>query len=515
MVNVINNINKASWRFLEENLIPSHEKQDRLFQSITVIKKTMLTVLSIPIVTITSILALASKVVNYVVHFFMAKEKIDPKNHFSAVVKDGKLWNQLGDIKESLLQDPPGKDHPNFLYGIASCTYQDSGAIHCPHSQWSHWEHKVLEKNNQSGKSANLFELYKTQPMEVVSRLKKLEVNCYRTSVEWSQIEPQQGKFNKEALKVYADFCKLLRDHGIQPMITLHHFSEPQWFHDLGSFENEENIAHFVNFSEYVYAELAQPYKTHAALVEYFCTINEPGIEAFGRFIRAGFSPGKLLNFERGAQFLKGALKAHFAAYKALKKINPETKIGFTHQYFRLITSNPLIFAASKYLNHLISEVTLNLFKTQTFEVKVPFSCHVIEQFKPEDMGADFIGVQFYGRPIISLFGPTTQHKEEEMTQMPFHEDPAGLYEAITEVHKATKKPIIVTENGISTHDPKQRARYMERALYALREAEKNLGKDVVLGYIKWCFVNNLEWDLGMYPQAFGAYTLESDSSLE
>jgi beta-glucosidase len=513
MRNIVNNVNVSVWRFLEECLLPSHEKQNYLQKSITILKKTVLTLLTLPVVTVTSVFATAAKVVISVAEFFRSKPKPDPKADFSAVLKDTRLWKQLGDIKEDLLINPPGKDNPDFLYGTASCTYQDSGYENCPDSQWHLWEKKVLKETNQSGKSANLFELYKTNPMEVISRLEKLGVNCYRTSIEWSHIEPIQGKFNKDLLKVYVDFCKELRNHGIQPMITLHHFSEPRWFHDLGSFESEENISHFVRFSEYVYKELTQDYKGKA-LVDHFCTINEPGIEAFGRFIRAGFSPGGILNFERAAQFLKGALKAHFAVYKALKKIKPDTKIGFTHQYFHLISTNPLIFAGAKYLTHLINDVTLNLFRTHKFEVRVPLSCHVIEEFSLEELRSDFIGVQYYSRPIVGLLGPTTQHKEEEKTQMPFREDPDGLYEAIIEVHRATNKPIIITENGVSTHDPKQRARYMERALYALREAEKKLGKEIVRGYIEWSFVDNLEWDLGMNPQAFGAFAVDKDGKI-
>jgi beta-glucosidase len=508
MANVISDLNGSTWKFLEGCLIPpsSHEVKNYLEKSIIIIKNTVLAIFTIPVAAVTSVLATAAKASMIVKEFFTSKSTPDPKKNFSTVLEDSRLWEKLGEIQKDLIENPPGKDNPNFLYGTASCTYQDSGYVTCPDSQWHPWEKKILKEDNQSGKSLNLFELYKTDPMAVISRLEKLGVNCYRTSIEWSHIEPKQGEFNKDLLKVYVDFCKQLRDHGIEPMITLHHFSEPKWFHDLGSFEKEENISHFVKFSEYVYKELAQPYNGKP-LVGYFCTINEPNVEAFSRFIRGVYSPGITFNFERAAHFLKGALKAHFAVYTALKKIEPDTKIGFTHQYLHFIPANPLVLPATKYLTHMINEITLNLFKTNTFEAKVPLACHVVEHFKPEEIKADFIGLQYYTRPIIGLTGSTTQNSEEAMTKMPFREDPAGLYEAIVETHKATNRPIIVTENGISTNDPVQRARYMERALYALREAERTLGKDVVAGYIQWCIVNNFEWDLGMNPQAFGAYS--------
>lgn len=508
MVNLINDVNGATWGFLEGCLLPHHEKQNYLQKSVTIIKKVALVTITIPVVAVTSVLAVASRIVVITVSIFTRTSTPDPKKDFSAVLKDTKLWDQLKDVRKDLLKNPPGKNNPDFLYGTASCTYQDSGYEHCPKSQWHNWEKKILKEDNQSGKSANLFELYKTDPEEVISRLEKLGVNSYRTSIEWSQIEPEMGKFDKKALNVYVKFCKELRKHGIEPMITLHHFSEPQWFHDVGSFEKEENIAHFVKFSEYVYKELAKTYQGKP-LVEYFCTINEPAIEAFSRYIRGAYSPGVTFNFDRAAHFLKGALKAHGATYNALKAINPNTKIGFSHQYLHFIPTNPLVLPATRYLTHIINEVTLNLFKTGKFEARVPFACHVVEKFTPEQLKTDFIGVQYYVRPIIGLTGCIPEHSKEAMTEMPFREDPAGLYQAVVDVHTAFNKPVIVTENGISTHDDKQRARYMERALYALREAEKTLGEGALAGYMQWSLVDNLEWDLGMKPQAFGAYSLK------
>ncbi len=95
------------------------------------------------------------------------------------------------------------------------------------------------------------------------------------------------------------------------------------------------------------------------------------------------------------------------------------------------------------------------------------------------------------------------------MTQMPFCEDPEGLYEAIIETHKAYKAPVIVTENGISTHDDKQRERYLIRALYATERAAKVISEENLLGYYLWSFADNFEWDMGMKPQAFGAFTID------
>lgn len=500
--------NEKAWAFLSHSLTPPHFQIPRGSAQwcFTLLSQTGRSLLSLPVVALTSSLAIAEKTLSIPLSVCSRKRSQDPNKNFSTVLHDSRQWANIQNIRQKLLSSPPGNANKNFLYGTASCTYQDSGYTHCPNSQWHLWEKKILPPNNQSRSSANLFALYQTDPQAVLSRLETLGVNSYRTSVEWSQIEPTPGTFDDAKLDVYVNFCTLLLQHGIEPMITLHHFSEPQWFHDKGSFERAENIQDFVKFSQHVYERLTQDVKGRP-LVKYFCTINEPAIEAFSRFIRGAYSPGVHWNFHRASLFLKGALKAHCAVYKALKSLPvQDTKIGFTHQYLRFIPGNALVTPVTYYLSELINESTLNLFKTHIFSMQVPFACHVVEKFDPQELQTDFVGVQYYTRPFINLRGSVTSHTQEAMTAMPFREDPAGLYEALIRTYEACKKPLFVTENGISTHESQQRARYMQHALYALKEAEKTLGPGILQAYYQWCFTNNFEWDLGMHPQAFGVF---------
>ncbi|MBS0616265.1 MAG: glycoside hydrolase family 1 protein [Verrucomicrobia bacterium] len=441
-----------------------------------------------------------TKVFRYGYSYF-TKRKEDPINDFSSVCRNPRLW-------EKIPQNTPielGKGNPHFLVGAATCTYQDSGSINCINSQWALRE-KTMPANNRSSKGPNLFEVYQNDPQQIIDRLKKLGVNSYRFSIEWSHIQPHSEKdFDEVKLQVYVNFCKKLKESGIKPMITLHHFSEPQWFYKLGSFEKEENIQHFVNFCVKVFPTLAE----HC---DYFCTINEPTIEAFSRYVRGAFLPCVTIDFKRGGDFLRGALKAHNLVYEKLKALKPTAQIGIVHQRLSFRAANPLLYPITRTLSYFVNEVTLNYFKTGIFEMKILFFCRMRDE-KLGKLKTDFIGLQYYVRPLIG-FGPTSDFAP--MTQMPFHEDPEGIYEAILEVHEATEKPIIVTENGISTHDDTQRARYMWRALYATAEAAKKIRKEGLmatenlLGYYVWSLCDNFEWDMGMNPQKFGAYSMEN-----
>ncbi|MGH2639936.1 MAG: family 1 glycosylhydrolase, partial [Rhabdochlamydiaceae bacterium] len=348
-----------------------------------------------------------------------------------------------------------------------------SGSTNCPDSQWPAWEiQKIANPADRSGKSANLFGLYKTpeERRSLINRLQRLEVTTYRFSVEWSHLQPQKDSpINKENLQVYVDLCKQLRDAGIHPSVTLHHFSEPLWFHQMGSFEKEENIDCFVEFAEAVFTALTVSYQGQP-LVEQFYTINEPAIEAFSRYVMGSFScspadpqargatlvgkifelfarhvlgrltTGTILNFNRAGHFLRGALRAHSKVYERLKSKNDLVQIGIVHQYLQFIPARPLLVPVTKYFTHLINKTSLHYFKTGEFNLKMPF-CHIAS--KDPIPKTDFVGLQYYVRPVIGLTGSTGYH--EPMTLMPFREDPEGLYEAITETYSHVNKPIVIT----------------------------------------------------------------------
>lgn len=398
----------------------------------------------------------------------------------------------------------PGEGNPDFEYSISSSTYQDSGSVNCPNSQWKFWESQCIKNpSNRSGKSANLFYLYKHDPHLVVQRLLQLGVTGYRTSIEWSHIEPEQGNFNYTNLETYSNFFKLCRQQGIAIDITLHHFSEPDWFHKKGSFTHPEGPQDFGRFVTYVMENLKE-----AIYIRNFWTINEPAIEAFSRYIRGAFSPGLKMNFPKAAQFLLGAFKAHNVAYDIIHHHKRNAKVGFTHQYLKFLSTSPLFFPITRYLNAITNDATLGTLETNLFKLKIPFLCNIRE---PIHLKVDQMGVQIYTRPVIGFTGSTTLWNEP-MTLMPFREDPEAAYEAVTEVARVSRRAVIVTETGISTQDEVQRARYLTRVLHAIKRALRD-GVPVA-GVNLWTFTDQLEWDMGMKPQAFGCYSLTPQGTL-
>jgi beta-glucosidase len=118
----------------------------------------------------------------------------------------------------------------------------------------------------------------------------------------------------------------------------------------------------------------------------------------------------------------------------------------------------------------------------------------------------DFVGVQNYGRSLIDATGEIRPPKEVERNSLSLEYYPAGLGNAVRYVHAATSKPILVSENGISTNDDMQRIRYIDGALAGLRAAMAD--GIPVLGYIHWSLLDNFEWSIGYGPK-FGLVAVD------
>ena len=97
----------------------------------------------------------------------------------------------------------------------------------------------------------------------------KLGVNAFRLSIEWSRIEPEEGKWDKKAIEHYQKVLEELKKKNITPFVTLHHFTNPLWFAKKGGWLNARSVYYFCRFVKYVANEFE-------GKVIFWVTINEP-----------------------------------------------------------------------------------------------------------------------------------------------------------------------------------------------------------------------------------------------
>tara|TARA_B100002051_G_scaffold155025_1_gene146565 strand:+ start:1527 stop:2912 length:1386 start_codon:yes stop_codon:yes gene_type:complete len=396
----------------------------------------------------------------------------------------------------------------SFIWGTATASHQVEG--NCKNN-WSEFEKGLksdgspnIKDNQISGLACDHWNRYK----EDIKLIKKLGVGHYRFSVEWSKIEPEMGKYNKEALGHYSNLIDDLLKNNIKPVITLHHFSHPIWFDKIGAFEKKENISYLVSFSERVFDK-------YSDRVKYWCTINEPGVVAVQGYFTGMFPPGEQ-NSSKTAHVFKNLLESHVQIYHALKShINgSKVKIGIVkniNQFepWRRYHLFDWLFTIA--LNHIFNWSTINFLKTGKLKFRIPGLMWLTHKNLEAKNSLDFFGLNYYSHNHIKFnlfkkdYSELKYHSKDIMTDMPYTIYAEGIYRAI-ELVSCLKVPILITENGVADKDDNIRSEYITKYLYAVSKAIDD-GYNVV-GYYYWSLMDNFEWAFG-YDMRFGLYHVD------
>ncbi len=397
-----------------------------------------------------------------------------------------------------------------FVWGAASAAHQVEGG-HQNINNFGRWEkqfHANGEPTIVNGDKSGIAVDHWNRVEEDTQLMIDLGLDAYRFSVSWSKIMPAPGVVDQAALQHYVDEVDTLIANGITPMVTLHHFTHPIWFEDLGGFEKQKNIAHFVEFSVIVFEALQSK-------VKQWCTINEPGVYMFDGYLSGHFPPGKV-DPQLAGKVLENLMRAHVQVYTKLKSLPGGDKASIG-----LVKNMMQMDAQSQYniMDHFIkffadnnyNEAVLRLFRTDEFEFYMPTMADLSSKIDGASKSLDFIGLNYYSHYAFNFNGNIDESLEakaysgEVMTDMDYGIYPEGIYRAIKRISQLDV-PIIITENGIADDKDDRRADYIDRTLYAVSKAIED-GYDV-RGFYYWSLTDNFEWNLG-YGQRFGLYHVD------
>ena len=76
-------------------------------------------------------------------------------------------------------------------------------------------------------------------------------LNTYRFSLEWSRIEPEEGEFSRAALDHYRRMVDGARVRGLNPIVTLVHFTMPRWLMHDGGWTGPKTGDRLARFAEF------------------------------------------------------------------------------------------------------------------------------------------------------------------------------------------------------------------------------------------------------------------------
>jgi len=390
-----------------------------------------------------------------------------------------------------------------FLWGVSTSSYQIEGAVE---NDWTAWEAagRLQARGERCGEATG----HRSRWRSDLALLPTIGANAYRYSLEWSRIEPRPGHVDGRALALEVDRVNFLKNLGIEPVVTLLHYTHPRWFWKEGGWESPRSIALFRRFVEVV----ADAFEDR---VRWWTVVNEPIVFLLAGFIGGRIPPG-LQSFASAAKALENLLRAHVEAAAVLKDRNEEARVGIAHNMIEMAPDRPAhaldrrLAAAGDRLYNL---ALLEAIATGRMSWAFPGEGRV--DFRVPELPAanDFVGVNYYSRVHLRFRGVPGAIGEF------FYRDPRGhgLTDIGWELHpegfdvalrraEATGRPVLVTENGIAARDDAHRRTFLREHVVVLAHRVKSGAP--IAGYLHWSLLDNFEWLEGFRPR-FGLFEVD------
>lgn len=402
----------------------------------------------------------------------------------------------MAEMQASASPFPPG-----FLWGTATAAHQVEGGN--DQNDWWDWEQTPghIKDGSRSGLACDHFRRF----ADDFQLLADLGQNAHRLSIEWSRVEPQPGQFDAQALAHYRRVLETMRGLGLEPVVTLHHFTNPRWLAEQGGWTRPEVVATFGRFVEQVVA-------AYRDLVRYWITINEPTIYAQLGFLDAEWPPG-LRNPLLAQRVLRHMVLAHGRAYQIVHRLQPEARVSLAHHMRVFDPANPASAAdrwTARVADTLSNQSPLRALHDGRLRPPLGRGERVAELVGT----LDYVGVNYYSRDFVG-FDPLaprrlfvrTVPRECPRNACGWEIYPEGLYRVARQA--AEFGPVLITENGTADQDDELRPDYLVTHVQQLARAQRE--GVPLLGYLHWSSMDNFEWAQG-FRMRFGLIRVDFET---
>ena len=393
----------------------------------------------------------------------------------------------------------PFRDRPR-LWGVAVSHYQVEGGDGC---DWSDWEAAGRTSGGPCGPASGSWERYEDDASLAV----EAGANAFRFSVSWSRIEPHPGHFDDRALERYARFAKHLVESGLEPAVTLFHYTHPRWFHETTPWTSPSSVNAFVRFAKRAARALAP----HVRL---WVPLNEPLV-----FLLAGYLDGQIPPGIRDKTAINRVfdhlLAAHVEAADAIREHRPDAAIGIAHNMMAFAPSRPRhLFdrALTRIAHSCYNRGLIEAFATGRWRFLLPPGTVIRGRRDALTRSLDLFGVNFYSR--LHLRSPGRQRwvgdfayedrSGNGLTDNGWEIAPHELRGMLDEAAK-TNLPLVITENGLADAADHRRPAFL-RAHFEQFAVDPR-----VHGYFHWSLLDNFEWLDGFGPR-FGLYEVDRNT---
>lgn len=383
-------------------------------------------------------------------------------------------------MSKQILKFPNG-----FLWGAASSAYQTEG--NNIHSDWWSFEHSIKRIEFTKTRDHEAAQYISGDACDGYNRFDEdfalaehLHHNSTRFGIEWSRLEPEEGRFAEEEWDHYEKVLQSAKFHNLTVFLTLHHFTVPVWLAKKGGFAKRRNLKYFERFAQMAAKRLGQ-------YVDFWITINEPEVYATHSYLLGIFPPQKK-SFFRSLRVINNMIRLHNRLAPMLK-FQTGKPVSMAFHLADLEPAGFLGGMAKSFAHYAANEYILR----RTIKY------------------CDYIGVNYYEHHHLGILGfRKHSHTNHDHTDLGWGIHPEGLERVLMYV-KGYNKPIYITENGLADAKDLKREKYIKDHLYFVHRAIQ-AGADV-RGYLYWSLTDNFEWQHGFWPR-FGLIEIDREDLL-
>jgi len=385
---------------------------------------------------------------------------------------------------------------PGFLWGAATSAQQVEGGNTL--NDWAAWE-QAGKLSQVTGDAADHYHRFR----EDFDLAKELSHNAHRFSIEWSRIEPEEGRFSDEAIAHYREVLEALNARGITPIVTLFHYTFPKWLADKGGWETSDVERYFTRYV----SRMLDEYKD---LTRWWLTLNEPVVQVFKGWLLGQWPPGKTDDFATGLIVIRHMLRAHVHAYHAIHEWRPDAMVSIAKHVLAFTPCNPFRWrdrVSVSFREYIFNQLFIDALHKGVLRVPGLFWERL-----PAGRTLDFIGLNYYTRDFVHNTGidipglvgnscPLDHHEHiGKRNSLGWEVYPEGLAHFLRRF-KRYNLPLLITENGVPSTDDNDRWTFIFMHLWQVARAIDE--GSPVIGYLYWSLLDNYEWADG-YAARFG-----------
>ena len=373
----------------------------------------------------------------------------------------------------------------NLLLGTATAATQIEGG-----DENNNWARFAAEGKVDDGTSPTRANDHYNRFREDIDLMAEMGLEIYRFGVEWSRIEPERGVYSAEALAHYREEIEYMISKGIRPMLTLHHFTNPLWFEDMGAWCNRACVDIFLTLVD-------KMLDTVGDLVDDYITINEPNVYVTNSLFY-GIWPPEKKSIGALVSAFSNMTEAHIRAYELIHK--KREALGKTREQTRVSFANHLRVFEPKNEKNLwhrcAARLTEYLFQSAVTEAMMTGKCSFpVLKRRGVTRGRyyDFIGINYYTRSTCEGIADGVKEGSDinDLGWEIYHEGLIRLSNALSEKY-GREYPIYVTENGTCDNADLFRSRFIYDQLKLISETDNRIER-----YYHWSFIDNFEWREG------------------